>query len=337
MRWGWMAAACVLAQPAAAAAQEGPGEAAERYLRSFQRMDFATAVALTEPSERERAKAAIVGVETADSSDAVLREGYGVRSLAELRAMDAASVYLRYLAVIGRDSPWDAVRRAGIDIHRLGELRRGDTAFVVFRSSVTEDGDTDTQVTTVEMRRTGGAWMARLHDQLVAGLGRLQAAFGEAADSASGPPWTAGAPPVPGETPERVAERYIVAFGANDWAAITSMANPVELDTLKAAMVRGAAGDDGGRVLQDVGVSSVAELRALSPAAVYARYMDEYVARRGPDPADRLSLRVRIFGHVRVGDTAYVVYRAYERDGTLTGVQEMRVSTGVWRPYLLNR
>jgi hypothetical protein len=299
-------------------------------------MDFAATAALTDPADLERVKAEIVAVESADSAEPVL-EVYGVRTLPELCALDAARLYARHLAASAEESEWSAERRAAISLRRLGELQRGDTAFVVFESAVTEEGETDRAVAAVWMSRTPGGWRARLTgDDQLAGVGQVQDVVDEVADTSAGPSWTEGAA-AGGDAPERVAERYLRAFAAYDWPAVAAMADPAELDSMKRAVLREAAGDEGQETLLDVGVGSLAELRALPASTIYQRYLSNVVPHTAEgETAPPPPVRIRVFGQVPAGDLAYEVYRAADPRGTLTGVQELRRYAGAWHPYLLN-
>lgn len=149
------------------------------------------------------------------------------------------------------------------------------------------------------------------------------------------------ASPAP-DTPEAVVERYFEALNAEDWDAAAAVMHPDVLTHLQTMYVR-ALGADGllgefyaDQVRQQLGVESVGELEALSPARVFARYLGRSVYRLA---YAGFALDLTALGHVPEGDDlAHVVarIRVSAEGGARETVQalSLRRYEGEWRMLL---
>ena len=112
------------------------------------------------------------------------------------------------------------------------------------------------------------------------------------------------------QTPEQVAERYLATMKAKDWAANAALVHPAELDSIKAAFVDVARSDTSTAGLRAIfQVGSAAELQALPPVQVYARFVGATVGGQAEMQQFLASASFKVLGHVDEGDSTYVVYR----------------------------
>ncbi|HEU4559151.1 MAG TPA: hypothetical protein VFS20_14920 [Longimicrobium sp.] len=166
-------AALALALPSAAAAQNTPEAAAERFLQTLKARDWSGNAAAVHPVELDSMKAAFVEVAGSDTSTAGIRAIFNVASVAELRALAPAMVYQRFAANVVGQREGMAEFLAGANFRVLGAVPAGDTAYVVYRVTGTAGGGQASQVTVMALRRDGAGWKARLTDEvrgMIAGL-----------------------------------------------------------------------------------------------------------------------------------------------------------------------
>ena len=172
-------AALALALPAAAAAQQTPEQGAERYLQTLKAQDWAANSALMDPAELDSMKAAFLDVAGSDTSTAGLRQLFNVASAAEMRALAPAVVYQRFAAnVIGQREGMTQFL-AGATFRVMGHVREADTAWVVYRVTGPAGARSASQVSLVAMRNVGGAWKARLSEEVKGMLAGLRTAAEE--------------------------------------------------------------------------------------------------------------------------------------------------------------
>ena len=159
-------AALALALPCAAAAQNTPEAAAERFLQTLKARDWAGNAAAVHPVELDSMKAAFVEVAGSDTSTAGIRAIFNVASVAELRALAPVMVYQRFAANVVGQREGMAEFLAGATFRVLGAVPAGDTAYVVYRVTGTAGGGQASQVTVMALRRDGAGWKARLTDEV---------------------------------------------------------------------------------------------------------------------------------------------------------------------------
>ena len=112
------------------------------------------------------------------------------------------------------------------------------------------------------------------------------------------------------ETPEQVAERYLASMKARDWAANAALVHPAELDSIKSAFMDVARSDTSTAGLRAIfQVGSAAELQALPPVQVYARFVGSTVGAQEEMLRFLQGATFKVLGHVDEGDSTYVVYR----------------------------
>jgi hypothetical protein len=162
-------AACSLAVPALARAQDTPEAVAQRFLETVRAQDWTANAALIYSPELDSLKAAFVEVSHVDTSSAGLRAIFQVSSVAELDRLSPAEVYKRF--VTDRMAQSEERERAQVlsstQFHMLGHIPEGDTAYVVYRvtATVPNRGPTS-QVSMMVVRRERGVWKAPLSDEL---------------------------------------------------------------------------------------------------------------------------------------------------------------------------
>lgn len=159
-------AVLALALPSAAAAQNTPEAAADRFLQTLKARDWAGNAAAVHPVELDSMKAAFVEVAGSDTSTAGIRQVFNVASLAELRALSPSMVYQRFAANVVGQREGMAEFLAGATFRVMGHVTAGDTAFVVYRVTGNTGSAEASQVTVMALRRDGGGWKARLTDEV---------------------------------------------------------------------------------------------------------------------------------------------------------------------------
>lgn len=172
--------------PAVAKAQGTPEQAAERYLQTLKAQDWAANAALMDPAELDSMKAAFLDAAASDTSTAGMREIFNVASVAELRALAPAAVYQRFAANVIGQREGMAQFLAAATFRVMGHVQEADSAWVVYRVSGPAGGAAASQVSLMAVRNVGGAWKARLSDEvrgMLAGL-RQAAAQRRAASQA---------------------------------------------------------------------------------------------------------------------------------------------------------
>jgi len=174
------ALAVALALPTTAAAQQTPEQAAERYLQTLKAQDWAGNAALMDPVDLDSMKAAVLDAASADTSTAGLRQLFGVASVAEMRALAPAMVYQRFAATVIGQREGMAQFLGSARFRVMGHVREGDTAWVVYRVSAEVPGNAGAnQVSLVALRNVGGAWKARLNEEVRGMLVGLRSAAAE--------------------------------------------------------------------------------------------------------------------------------------------------------------
>ncbi|HET7464056.1 MAG TPA: hypothetical protein VFJ82_22560 [Longimicrobium sp.] len=160
------AALAVLALPSAILAQGTPEQAAERYLQTLKAQDWAANSGLMDPAELDSMKAAFLDAATSDTSTAGLREIFNIGSVPELRALAPAVVYQRFAANVIGQREGMAQFLGAATFRVMGHVQEGDSAWVVYRVSGPAGGAAASQVSLMALRSVGGAWKARLSDEV---------------------------------------------------------------------------------------------------------------------------------------------------------------------------
>jgi hypothetical protein len=158
--------ALALALPSALRAQGTPEQAAERYLQTLKAQDWAANAALMDPVELDSMKAAFLDAATSDTSTAGMREIFNVASVAELRALAPAVVYQRFAANVIGQREGMAQFLSAATFRVMGRVQEADSAWVVYRVSGPAGGAAASQVSLMAVRNVGGAWKARLSDEV---------------------------------------------------------------------------------------------------------------------------------------------------------------------------
>jgi len=178
-RTSFLALAFALALPGTAAAQGTPEQAAERYLQTLKAQDWAANSVLMDPVELDSMKAAFLDAATSDTSTAGLREVFNVTSVAEMRALAPAVVYQRFAANVIGQREGMAQFLASATFRVMGQVQEGDSAWVVYRVSGPAGAAAASQVSLMALRNLGGAWKARLSDEVRGMLAGLRQAASE--------------------------------------------------------------------------------------------------------------------------------------------------------------
>jgi hypothetical protein len=158
----------LLALPARGAAQETPEQVVQRYYETFRTGDYAGNAALLHPDALNQMKETMLGLAALPGAvqEPQFHEMFGVRTVEELRALPAATVFERMLRSQLENEDMRQIL-ASSQVTVLGHVMEGDsTAHVVYRMRMSLGEMQMDQVQVAPVKRADGQWRVLLTGSL---------------------------------------------------------------------------------------------------------------------------------------------------------------------------
>jgi hypothetical protein len=161
-------ALAVLAFAPALAAQETPEQVVQRYYETFRTGDFSGNVALMHPDALAEMKETMEGLASfpGATEEPEFAAMFGVRTVAELQALPADTLFARILRKQMQDEGMREVVQA-MQVSVLGHVAEGDSlAHVVYRMRMSLGEMQVDQVQVAPLRQSNGQWRVLLTGSL---------------------------------------------------------------------------------------------------------------------------------------------------------------------------